>query len=51
MKALLWTISRDSQVHSDAFEDLAIVLEQALSMVPVEAPRCQFCQKAREVIR
>ena len=51
MKELLQVISEANQAHSDAFEDLVIVRERALSVASAEAPRCQICLNAQEIIR
>lgn len=49
MEELLWAISGVN--YSDGYENLAVVLEQALSVASIEVSRCQFCPKAHEIIR
>jgi hypothetical protein len=51
MKELLQAISRTNKVRSDTLEDLALVLERALSLVSPEEHGCQFCPRADEIIR
>lgn len=51
MLALLLSVSGANEALKETFEDLPLVLEQAISVALLEAAGCQFCPKARDIKR